>query len=88
MATHKSAIKRAKQNKIRNFRNKSTRTRVKGLTKRVRTAIAEGSSEAASAALAEAIPVIDKAGQKGAMHRNTASRKISKLTKQVNALAS
>jgi small subunit ribosomal protein S20 len=88
LATHKSAIKRARQNEIRNLRNKSNRTRVKSVTKQVRAAIAEGSSETAQAALAEAIPVIDKAAQKGAIHHNTASRKVSKLTRQVNALSS
>ena len=88
MATHKSAIKRARQNEVRNIRNKSIRTRVKSVTKDVRAAIAEESAEKARIALGEAIPVIDRAAQKGAVHRNTASRKISKLTKQVNALSS
>ena len=88
MATHKSAIKRARQNEIRNIQNKSSRTRVKSVTKDVRAAIAEGSPEKARTALAEAIPVIDRAAQKGAIHGNTASRKISKLTKQVNAISS
>ena len=86
MAIHKSAIKRAKQNKDRNLRNKANRTQVKNLIKRVRATIDEKSPEAAKTALAEAIPVIDKAAQKGAIHRSTASRKISLLTKQVNAL--
>ena len=86
MATHKSAIKRARQNKIRNFRNKSRRTRVKSVVKAVRAAIAEKSPETAKTALAEAIPAIDSAAQKGAIHRNTASRKISRLTRQVNAI--
>jgi small subunit ribosomal protein S20 len=86
LATSKSAIKRAKQNKYRNLRNKANRTQVKNLIKRVRAAIDEKSPEAAKTALAEAIPVIDKATQKGAVHRNTASRKISLLTKQVNAI--
>jgi small subunit ribosomal protein S20 len=86
LAIHKSAIKRAKQNKDRNLRNKANRTQVKNLIKRVRAAIDEKSPEAAQTALAEAIPVIDKATQKGAVHRNTASRKISLLTKQVNAI--
>lgn len=87
MATHKSAIKRARQNEIRNFRNKSSRTRVKNVIKRVRTAISEKSSEAAQTALVAAMPVIHKAAQKGAIHRNMASRKISRLTRQVNALS-
>lgn len=86
MATHKSAIKRANQNKVRNLRNKLRRTRVKNVIKRVRAAINERSPEAAKTALAAAIPVIHKAAQEGAIHRNTASRKISRLTRQVNAI--
>ncbi|MBW2172095.1 MAG: 30S ribosomal protein S20 [Deltaproteobacteria bacterium] len=88
MAIHKSAIKRAKQNKHRNLRNKSTRTRVKNVIKDVRAAIDETSAEKAQTALASAIPVIDKAAQKGAIHPNTASRKISRLTKQVDQIQS
>jgi len=87
LAIHKSAIKRAKQDKVRNLRNKSSRTQVKTVIKRVRTAIDEGAPEQAQTALAAAIPVIHKAAQKGALHHNTASRKISRLTKEVNALA-
>jgi small subunit ribosomal protein S20 len=86
LAIHKSAIKRARQNKDRNVRNKSNRTQMKNVIKQVRAAIDEKSPDAAKTALAAAIPVIDKAAQKGAIHRNTASRKISLLTKQVNAL--
>ena len=87
LAIHKSAIKRAKQNKARNLRNKLRRTRVKNVIKHVRGAINERSPEAAQTALAAAIPVIHKAAQEGAIHRNTASRKISRLTSQVNALS-
>ncbi len=86
MATHKSALKRAKQDKDRNLRNKSNRTRVKSVVKQVRAAIDAKSAEGAQTALATAIPVIHKAAQKGAIHPNTASRKISRLTKQVNAI--
>lgn len=88
MATHKSAIKRARQNNDRNLRNKSSRTRVKNVIKDVRAAIEENSAEKARTALASAIPIIDKAAQKGAIHHNTASRKISRLTKQVNQIQS
>ena len=86
MATHKSAIKRAKQNQVRNLRNKSNRTRVKNVIKSVRAAIDENSPEKAQAALTLAIPIIDKAAKKGAVHRKNASRKISRLTRQVNAI--
>jgi len=80
-------MKRAKQDKVRNLRNKSNRTQVKTVIKRVRTAINEGAPEQAQTALAAAIPVIHKVAQKGVIHRNTASRKISRLTRGVNALA-
>jgi small subunit ribosomal protein S20 len=86
LAIHKSVIKRARQNKDRNLRNKANRTQVKNVIKSLRVAIDEKSLETAQATLAEAIPTIDKAAQKGAIHRSTASRKISVLTKQVNAL--
>ena len=85
MATHKSAIKRAKQNEIRNLRNKSNRTRVKNVIKHVRAAIDEKSADTARAALATAVPVIQKAAKQGAIHRKNASRKISRLSKLMNA---
>jgi len=86
LANHKSAIKRARQAEIRRLRNKSNRTRVKNVVKRVRAAINEKSPEAARAALTAAIPVIHKAAQKGAIHHRNASRKISRLTRHVNAI--
>ena len=88
MANHKSAIKRAKQNEVRNIRNKSIRTRVKNVIKSVRAAIDEDSREKAQAALAMAIPTIRKAAKNGAIHRKNAARKISRLSRQVNTLTS
>lgn len=87
MANHRSAIKRARQNKIRNLRNKANRTRVKHAIKAVRLAVKERSQEKAQTALAAAIPVITRAANKNAIHRRNASRKISRLTRQVNALS-
>ena len=87
MATHKSAMKRAKQNTKRNLRNKSVRTRVKGAIKAVRASIEAKSADKAKADLTVAIPIIQKAAQKGSIHPNNASRKISRLTRQVNALS-
>jgi len=87
LAIHKSAIKRAKQNEIRNLGNKSNRTRVKNVIKQVRAAVDEKSAEKARAALATAVPVIQKAAKQGAIHRKNASRKISRLTKQFNIIA-
>jgi small subunit ribosomal protein S20 len=87
LATHESAIKRAKQNEMRNLRNKSNRTRVKNVIKHVRAAIDEQSPDKARAALARAVPVIQKAAKQGAIHRKNASRKISRLARQVNVIA-
>ena len=86
MANHKSAVKRAKQNSVRNLRNKANRTRVKSVVKAVRAAVDEKSPEKARLAFATAVPEIAKAAKKGAMHRKNASRKISRLAKRVNAL--
>ena len=86
MATHKSAIKRAKQNEERRLRNRARKTRVKSAVKQVRTALEKKSLEEAQAALQQAIPVIDKAASKGSLHHRTAARKISRLSKQVDAL--
>lgn len=87
MATHKSAVKRAKQNTKRNLRNKSIRTRVKGAIKKVRASIEAKAPEQAKTDLAVAIPIIQKAAQKGSIHANNASRKVSRLARQVNALS-
>ncbi len=86
MANHKSAIKRARQNTIRNLRNKAVRTRVKSVIKDVRIAIQSNSKEQAISALKVAVPTINTAAGKRVIHRNNAARKISRLTKQVNAL--
>jgi len=86
LATHKSAIKRAKQSENRRTRNRARKTVVKNVVKRVRVALANKSAEEAQAALNQAIPVIDKAAAKGTLHHKTASRKISRLSSQVHTL--
>ncbi|MFH2013037.1 MAG: 30S ribosomal protein S20 [Pseudomonadota bacterium] len=88
MATHKSAIKQDKQSKKRRMRNMQTKSYMKTVTKRVRTGVDEKDLENANQALAKAIPAIDKAASKGVIHKKTASRKISRLTKKVNSLTS
>ena len=87
MANHKSAIKRNKQNKVRNARNTHIRSTMRTLVKQVREAAAAGEKDAAQEALAKAIPYIDKTSTNGVIHKATASRKISRLTKLVNSLA-
>ena len=88
MATHKAALKRQRQNEQRRVRNVHVRSTLKTLVKRVRLAVESKDIEKAKTALAEAIPAIDKAKSKGVIHRNTASRKVSRLTKLVDFLQS
>ena len=88
MATHKSAIKRNRQNAKKALINQMRRTRIKSLTKEVQTAVESGDQEAAQDALKKAIPVIQRAASRGTLHQNTASRKISRLSKRVNTIPS
>lgn len=85
MANHKSAIKRARQNEIRRLRNKGTKTRIKHIVKDVRSSVGEASSGETQAKLNTAQSVIDKASKKGVIHKRTAARKISRLTKLANS---
>ncbi|MBP9020058.1 MAG: 30S ribosomal protein S20 [Syntrophobacterales bacterium] len=87
MATHKSAEKRNRQNKKRRVRNMSTKSLVKTMTKKVIKAVGEKDQEGAKKKLLEAVVAIDKAASKRVFHKNTAARKISKLTRKVNSLA-
>jgi len=87
LANHKSALKRAKQNTIRQTRNKSVKTRIKNTVKDVRLAIEEKDVESAKEKLLLAQSTISKGAKKGVIHSNTASRKISRLSKQVSSLS-
>ena len=86
MARHASAIKRAKQNEVKRIRNLSVKTAVKSSIKKVRTAVENKDVDGAQKALQKTIPLIQKARSKGAFHKNTSARKISRLTREVNAL--
>lgn len=79
-------MKRARQNKKRRVRNQARKTRVKNLVRDVRQAVAQKNFEEADAALHKAEPVISRVAGKGTLHWRTAARKISRLTRQVNAL--
>ena len=87
MAYHKSALKRARQNEDRRLRNKSVKTSVKNIVKEVRLAANETSKEARLKKLDTAKSKIDKAAKKRVIHKKTASRKISRLSKLINTSA-
>ncbi len=87
MANSPSSKKRARQIERRTQVNKSRRSRMRGFIRKVEEAIASGDYEAATAALRAAQPVIMRSVSKGVVHKNTASRKISRLSGRVKALA-
>ncbi len=87
MANIKSAKKRVLVAQRNADRNKAIRSKVKTYVKKVEAAIASGDKAAAQAALLEATSVIDKAATKCVYHKNTASRKISRLNLAVNKMA-
>lgn len=86
MATHKSAEKRDRQSKVQRLRNRMNKSAMKNAIRRIEEALVAGSEEDAKSALIHAIPVISKTAAKGTIHKKTAARKISRLTKRVNKM--
>ncbi len=87
MANIKSAKKRILVNRTKAERNKAIKSGVKTAIKKVNAAIAANDKSAAAAALVAATATIDKAASKGVYHKNTASRKVSRLAQAVNKMA-
>ena len=86
LANIKSAKKRILVSHKRADRNKSVRSRIKTAVKKVDAAIEAGDKAAATEALRAAVSELDKATKKGIYHKNTTARKVSRMTKSVNAL--
>lgn len=87
MANIKSAKKRILVIRTKTLRNKMIKSSVKTAIKKVVAACEAKDAAAAKTALFGAISAIDKAKNKGVFHKNTASRKVSRLTKMVNKIA-
>lgn len=87
MANIKSAKKRIKVIERRTLRNKMVKSKVKTMIKKFEAALAAGDKAAAGKALKAAISEISKAASKGVFHKNTASRKISRLSQAFNKMA-
>ena len=87
MANTTSAKKAARKAVRRTAINKARHTRMKSHVRTVEEAIASGNHAAAEAALKAAEPVLVRTAQKGVIHKKTASRKVSRLTARVKALA-
>jgi small subunit ribosomal protein S20 len=88
LATHKSALKRARQSKTKRLTNLGYKTKAKRAVKEVRSAVSNNSADEARESLVRAVSIIQKTASKGVIHKNKASRKISRLARQVNKLTS
>ena len=86
MANTSSAKKMVRKIERRTARNRDQKTRMRTFIRLVDEAIAGGDKAAAETALRAAQPVIARAGQKGLMHKKTASRKISRMSKRVSTI--
>ena len=87
MANTKSARKAVRKIARRTEANKARRSRIRTFLKKVEVALAGGDAEAAKTALQTAQPELMRAVSKGVVHKNTASRKISRLAARVKALS-
>ena len=87
MANTPQAKKRARQNEARFQVNKARRSRIRTFLRKVEEAITSGDKDAASVALRDAQPEIMRGVTKGVYHKNTASRKVSRLASRVKAIS-
>ena len=87
MANNASSRKRIRQTEKRTIRNKARRSRVRGFLRKVELAIASGDQAQATEALKAAQPEMQRAVTKGVLHLNTVSRKLSRLSARVKAIA-
>lgn len=87
MANTPQSKKRARQNETRNEINRARRSRIRTYVRKVEEAIASGNAETAKAALLAAEPELARGVTKGVLHKNTVSRKISRLSARVKALS-
>jgi small subunit ribosomal protein S20 len=88
MANIKSAIKRIRTSEKRRVRNAAVRSSLRTAVKGARTALESGQVDQAREMLHRTIQTLDKAVTKGVIHANAAARKKSRLTRQLNTLAS
>ena len=86
MANTAQSKKRARQAEKRTAVNKARRSRIRTYLRKVEEAIASGNADTAKAALLAAQPELDRGVSKGVMHKNTASRKMSRLAARVKAI--
>lgn len=87
MANIKSAKKRIKVTKTKTERNKTQKSKIKMFVKKIDQLVKSGNKAEADKILVEATKAIDMAASKGVFHKNTAARKVGRLTKAVNKIS-
>lgn len=87
MANNKSAKKRVKQNEVRNMRNRAVKSAVRTEIKKFEKAVLTNDKDAAKVSMDASFKLLDSASSKGAMHKNTTSRKKSRMYKAFSKLA-
>jgi small subunit ribosomal protein S20 len=87
MPNHKSAEKRVRQNEKKRDINRANRSKLRTAIKKLRSALSAGNTQESQDLLNPTISLIDKAVNKGTLHKNTAARYKSRLTGHVNAAA-
>lgn len=86
MASHKSALKRVKQTRVRTEQNRAHRSRLRNQMRRLRAAIDSKDKNAAQSLWTPTVSLIDHSIHKGILHRNTAARYKSRLSARLKAL--
>jgi small subunit ribosomal protein S20 len=86
MATHKSALKKAKQDLVRRLRNRGHRSRLRNVIKKFRASIDAGDKDEAAKLLPDTLSMIDRSAKLGVLHDNAAARAKSRLTRSLNRL--
>jgi len=87
VATHKSAIKRQHQAEKKHLINKSIKSALKTLAKKVEQAVETKNAELAKESLIKAMKAYDKAASQGILHKSTSSRKIARLSTKVGKIS-
>ena len=87
MANHVSSLKRARQTGRKTAVNRANRSRVRGVLRELREALAKGDLKAAQAQFRATVSALDKSAQKGVLHSNTVSRYKARLNARLKALA-
>jgi small subunit ribosomal protein S20 len=86
MANHVSSLKRARQTIVKTAVNRANKSKLRGVLRTLREAIAKGDAKVVTEQYRETVSILDKSVQKGVLHKNTASRYKSRLNARVKAV--